>query len=146
MDWNAATWWWLGAGVLVAAELATGTFYLLMLAIGAMAGAAAAHAGMGTAAQWLTAAALGAGSTAAWHWKRSSQAKPAPAAHNRDVNMDIGQNVHVAAWQADGSAHVQYRGSSWAVRYAGRGQPQPGQHVIVSVQSGHLGVAPAPVH
>jgi len=32
MDWSAATGWWIVAGVLVAAELATGTFYLLMLA------------------------------------------------------------------------------------------------------------------
>ena len=34
MDWSSATVWWVAAGVLVAAELATGTFYLLMLAIG----------------------------------------------------------------------------------------------------------------
>ena len=34
MDWSHATWWWVATGVLVAAELATGTFYLLMLAIG----------------------------------------------------------------------------------------------------------------
>ena len=39
MDWSASTGWWLAAGVLVAAELATGTFYLLMLALGAAAGA-----------------------------------------------------------------------------------------------------------
>ena len=37
MDWSASTGWWLAAGVLVAAELATGTFYLLMLALGAAA-------------------------------------------------------------------------------------------------------------
>jgi membrane protein implicated in regulation of membrane protease activity len=37
MDWNWATAWWIVAGVLVAAELATGTFYLLMLAAGAAA-------------------------------------------------------------------------------------------------------------
>ena len=29
--------WWIVAGVLVAVELATGTFYLLMLALGATA-------------------------------------------------------------------------------------------------------------
>ena len=45
MDWNASTGWWLAAGVLVVAELATGTFYLLMLALGLAAGALAAHAG-----------------------------------------------------------------------------------------------------
>lgn len=32
MDWTPSTLWWLAAGILVAAELVTGTFYLLMLA------------------------------------------------------------------------------------------------------------------
>ena len=43
MDLSGATGWWIVAGVLVAAELATGTFYLLMLALGAAAAALAAH-------------------------------------------------------------------------------------------------------
>ena len=34
---NDSTVWWLVTGALVAAELMTGTFYLLMLAIGAVA-------------------------------------------------------------------------------------------------------------
>ncbi|MBA3625982.1 MAG: NfeD family protein, partial [Methylibium sp.] len=39
MEWSAATLWWIAAGVLIAAELATGTFYLLLLALGATAAA-----------------------------------------------------------------------------------------------------------
>ncbi|MBC7547724.1 MAG: NfeD family protein, partial [Polaromonas sp.] len=39
--------WWLLAGGVVIAELLTGTFYLLMMAIGLVAGALAAHAGLG---------------------------------------------------------------------------------------------------
>lgn len=34
MNLNPATLWWLMAGVTVAIELLSGTFYLLMLAIG----------------------------------------------------------------------------------------------------------------
>lgn len=30
--------WWIGVGVLVVAELLTGTFYLLMIALGFLAG------------------------------------------------------------------------------------------------------------
>jgi membrane protein implicated in regulation of membrane protease activity len=142
MDWNAPTWWWLGAGALVAAELATGTFYLLMLAVGAVAGAVAAHAGQTLALQWATAALLGAGATGVWHWKRSQQPVPEPSARNRDVNIDIGQTVQVAAWAQDGSARVIYRGSTWAVRLEGHGAPRPGEHTIVSVHSGFLGVVP----
>jgi len=47
MDWNLAPVWWIATGVLIAVELATGTFYLLMLAVGAAAGAMAAHLGLG---------------------------------------------------------------------------------------------------
>jgi hypothetical protein len=38
--------WWILAGFFVAMELVSGTFYLLMLAVGAVAGALAAHAGL----------------------------------------------------------------------------------------------------
>ena len=47
------TFWWLLAGAMVALELFTGTFYLLMLAIGMAAAALAAHAGLGLTGQLL---------------------------------------------------------------------------------------------
>ena len=34
MELSAATFWWFAAGVAVATELATGTLYLLMMALG----------------------------------------------------------------------------------------------------------------
>lgn len=143
MDWNAPTLWWLATGVLVAAELATGTFYLLMLAVGTAAGALAAHLGLGMAAQWTSAALLGAGFISAWHYRRARAPRSEPAALNKDVNLDIGSAVHVDSWRPDGSAQVAYRGTTWAVRFSGSGAPAPGPHVIVSVQSGWLGVVPA---
>ena len=54
-----STIWWIITGLLVAAELATGTFYLLMLAIGGIAGALAAHAGAGLTTQMVVAAVVG---------------------------------------------------------------------------------------
>ncbi len=143
MDWNSATLWWVVAGVLVAAEMATGTFYLLMLALGAAAGALAAHAGGALTAQVVTAALVGAGTTAAWHFKRSRLPTSAPAQSNADVNLDIGQTVQVDHWAADGTARVHYRGASWSVAYASSGAPLPGRHTIVSVQGTQLQVAPA---
>lgn len=142
MDLSLPTWWWLVAGILVAAELATGTFYLLMLALGSAAGALAAHLGLGLPAQWAVASLVGAGTTAAWHFKRARRPQSAQAALNRDVNIDIGAQVFVEAWQPDGTARVSYRGSSWTVRLAGAGTPVAGPHRIVSVQSGWLGVEP----
>ena len=43
--------WWLLTGGAVAIELLTGTFYLLMLAIGMAAGAVTAHLGGGVVMQ-----------------------------------------------------------------------------------------------
>jgi membrane protein implicated in regulation of membrane protease activity len=146
MDWNASTWWWVVAGVLVAAELATGTFYLLMLALGCAAGALAAHAGMAGTPQMVAAAVVGAGATAGWHLQRMRQPAQGPTESNRDVILDIGSPVQVPAWAADGSARVNYRGAAWSARFAGPGEPQPGEHVIVALNGNELRVAPAPPH
>lgn len=142
MDWNEATGWWLIAGVLVAVELATGTFYLLMMAIGAAAGAVAAHAGAGLTAQVVVAALVGGGATAGWHLKRARNPKSAPAESNRDVLLDIGGTLTVDQWQPDGTARASYRGASWSVRYAGGGVPAPGPHRIVAVHGNQLSVTP----
>jgi membrane protein implicated in regulation of membrane protease activity len=70
--------------------------------------------------------------------RRSRQPSAPPIAENRDVNLDIGERVHVPAWNADGSARVSYRGANWAVRYAGTDAPAPGAHVISAVQGSEL--------
>ena len=143
MDLSNATVWWIAAGALVATELATGTFYLLMLAVGCVAGALAAHAGLASVAQVVSAAVLGGGATVSWYLKRRRQPPAAPAESNRDVNLDIGQSVHVAAWNDEGTARVQYRGAAWSVRLAAHDAAAPGPHVIVAVQGTELQVAPA---
>jgi len=135
--------WWLLAGGLVVAELLTGSFYLLMLALGASAGAVAAHMGMGSTPQVVVAAVLGASAVVGWHLMRKRHPQAAPSESNRDVNLDIGQRLHVAAWDADGSARVPYRGTSWSVRFSGAGVPQAGDVVIVAVSGSELQVAPA---
>jgi len=56
MNLSAEVLWWIAAGVLVAAELTSGSFYLLMLAMGMSAGALAAHAGLGQPVQFIAAA------------------------------------------------------------------------------------------
>ena len=138
MELGLSTCWWIAAGVLVAAELATGTFYLLMLAIGAAAGALAAHAQLGLLPQVVVAGAVGGGAVLAWHRLRSrAPASPAPAA-NRDLNLDIGEPVQVDGWNADGTARVPYRGSAWNVRYIGEGPAAPGPHVIAEVRHNEL--------
>ena len=54
-----ATMWFVLSGVLVALELMTGSFYLLMLGLGALAAALTAMAGHGLSVQLVVAAAVG---------------------------------------------------------------------------------------
>jgi membrane protein implicated in regulation of membrane protease activity len=142
--WSSSTLWWIAAGVLVAAELATGTFYLLMLALGAAAAALGAHAGLPLSLQIVAASLIGGGGTFGWYLvRRRRLANSGPAEANPNVNIDIGQSLHVAAWNADGTARTLYRGASWAVRFAGEGMPTPGEHVIVSMHGSELRVRAA---
>jgi len=144
MDLSPASVWWIAAGVTVAAELATGTFYLLMIALGLGAGAVAVMFGAAPAVQLVVAALVGGGATAIWHWRRVSRAGPTlPAARDRDVNLDIGERVHVSAWADDGTARVSYRGSTWAARVQPGAALAPGEHVVAAVEGNWLVLAPA---
>ena len=138
MDWALSTWWWVTCGVLVAAELATGTFYLLMLALGAAAAASAAHAGVGFTWQLAIAALVGSLAVILLYRLRRRSPGAAPASRNRDVNLDIGERVDVVAWHDDGSTSVQYRGATWQARWLGPGAPSPGPHVISAIEGNRL--------
>lgn len=105
--------WWLLAGMAVAVELVTGTFYLLMLALGLAAAALGAQVGLSVTLQLVTAALVGGGAVVAWHLLRGKKMQGQPAQANQDVNMDIGQMVQVRSWHADGTATLKYRGAVW---------------------------------
>jgi membrane protein implicated in regulation of membrane protease activity len=143
MDWNAPTLWWLATGALVAVEMTTGTFYLLMLALGCAAGAIAAHAGWAVTPQLVIAALVGGGATAMWHWRRMQMPHGQPAASNADVQIDIGQQLQVPGWNTDGTARVAYRGAQWAVRLMAGHTAVAGPHVIVAVHGAELQLVPA---
>ena len=108
-----STIWWLLAGASVAIELATGTFYLLMISLGLMAGALASHFGLPLTGQIITAAIVGGGAVALWHWQSMRRPQALPASANRDVHIDIGEPVQVEQWNTDGTATVKYRGANW---------------------------------
>jgi membrane protein implicated in regulation of membrane protease activity len=105
----AAYWiWWIIAGALVAAELVTGTFFLLALGIAFGVGGLVALGGAGFEIQLLVAAAVGiAGTFAAHRFRRRVAAAP------QEPAFDIGQPVRVQAWNPDGTARVTYRGTLW---------------------------------
>ena len=134
-----STLWWLATGTLVIAELLTGTFYLLMLAVGLAAGALAAHAGLAGTAQIVIAAVVGGAAVVGWHLKRPRAAATQDAGANRDVNLDIGETVQVESWLDNGSTSVKYRGAQWsAVPAAGSPRGALGAHRIVEVRGSQL--------
>lgn len=137
-----STIWWVLAGGLIAVELLSGTFYLLMLSIGMAAAALAAQLGASPTVQLVVAALVGGGAVIAWRaFKQSRPAKPTAQA-NRDVNLDIGEVVHVDAWSAEGTASVRYRGANWQAVLAPGQAPAPGAHTIVEVTGSRLIVTP----
>lgn len=135
---DAATIWWVLAGVAIAMELFVGAIYLLMMALGMAAGAAAAHAGAGTVVQLLTAAVVGSGGALWWHFKRPSPAEELPAQANPNVNLDIGETVQVESWKADGTADVHYRGARWTAMHRPGVMPTPGNHRVAELVGNRL--------
>ena len=141
-DWIA---WFVLGGILVAVEMFTGTFYLLMIAIGFAAGGAVALAG-GTISQQFVAAAI-VGVIATWTLRRSRWGKVARSDSHRDpnVNIDIGQTLMVDAWQGNEgetrTARVMYRGAMWDVELEHGSPASPGMHVIREVRGNRLVVA-----
>lgn len=137
-DMDNSTVWWLLAGAAVGLELVTGTFFLLMLALGLAAGALAAHAGLGLSTQLVAAALVGGGAVLAWQRWRQQHRAPR-ASENRDVNLDIGETVQVEHWAPDGTARVRYRGADWTVvMQTPQPAPTPGRYRVVAVQANRL--------
>ncbi|TSE27488.1 hypothetical protein Tsedi_00325 [Tepidimonas sediminis] len=137
-----ATLWWVLAGLLVAAELLSGTFVLLMLALAAAAGAVAVHAGLALSGQLLTAGLCALLTAGGWAWVRLRRRRASPET-DPGVVLDVGQTVQVQGWLPDGTAHVRYRGAEWlAVAAAPHLQRQPGPHRIRAVHGNRLVIEP----
>ena len=137
--------WLVAAGVLVILELFTGTFYLLMIAIGLAVGGVVALAGAGGPVQTIAAAAIGVLATALLHRSRFGRPAKHDASRDRNVNMDIGQRVTVPGWD-NGRARVMYRGALWDVELGQGATPQAGEFRIVEVLGSRLVVANAASH
>ncbi|MBN8557095.1 MAG: NfeD family protein [Proteobacteria bacterium] len=137
-----STLWWIAAGLLVAAELLTGTFYLLMLAIGGVAGALAAHAGLGLSGQLVSGGVTGGVAVLiSYLVRRRRPGDPSPRA-DRSVNLDVGETVQIDHWSADGTAQIRYRGAPWTAVLRPGGTPRPGPHRVVELVGSRLLVEP----
>ena len=135
---NDPTIWWLLAGAAVAVELLTGTFYLLMLAIGMAAGAIAAHLGASQVVQILVAAAVGGGAVVIWYLRPANRRNDPTAQANPNVLLDIGESVQIDHWNPDGTAQVHYRGAQWTAIHRAGVSPSPGVHRVAELVGSRL--------
>jgi len=138
---------WIIAGfVLVIAELVTGTFYLLVVGVGAFAGAVVAWIGGNELMQAVVGSAVAlAGAFAVHHWHARNRGS------NAHGNMlDRGQAVILEGWVDEKArvARVKYRGAWWDARLKEpEGHPAPGSTLYIDSQEGStLVVATAPPH
>lgn len=134
--------WLCAAGVLVILELLTGTFYLLMIALGLCAGAVAAYAGSSIIVQIVGAAGIGIVTTVSLNRSRFGALANTTRASDQNPNLDIGQSVAVDVWhhRSDGvfTARAMYRGALWDIESIDPTSPMAGSFFIVALRGSCL--------
>jgi membrane protein implicated in regulation of membrane protease activity len=125
---------WLIAGfILVIAELATGTFYLLVLGIAAFAGSGVAYAGGVLVWQSLVSAVVAVAGVAWVHqYRKRTVANPMQG-------LDVGQPAAFDSWVNKGAGHarVKYRDALWDAQVAGDASGEPGEVLYVTAVDGN---------
>ena len=138
-DWMM---WLAMAGIVVILEMFSGTFYLLMIAIGLVAGALASFAGLAQPAQLIVAAVVGIAATYALRRSKFGRRRKTEAARDPNVNLDIGQSVRVDEWSgsrdAQATARAMYRGALWDIELAPGEEARAGSFIIREVRGSRL--------
>ena len=122
--------WTILGFVLVIVELMTGTFYLLVLGVGALFAAAAAWLGAPFLVQVAVAgviASVGTWLVQKWHAKHHK-------GNDQSNAIDVGQSVTVVKWinQPEGMLRVKYRGAEWDARI------KPGDLIAAGIGEGGM--------
>ncbi|HUQ77224.1 MAG TPA: NfeD family protein [Burkholderiales bacterium] len=125
--------WLIVAMVLVIAELLSGTFYLIMLALAGFGAAGAAYLGQAFPVQCVVAAVLAAAGCYGVHVYRSR------SGGKRMAPIDAGMPASFESWLDAGArlARVRYRGASWDARVEGTEMMEPGATVFVLAADGN---------
>ena len=125
------SYWFLLALLLLGLEMATATFYLLVVSVAmALAGIAAM---LGAAMAWqllLGALTVILGTVFLRRWKKSQPPE--------DTSPDIGQQVKILIWHENGSARVMYRGAEWDAECEAANLPRDGIFYIKAMHGSSL--------
>jgi len=130
----AYAFWWLIMGAFLISELLTGSFYLLMLAIAAALAAISAHLGVSISAQCLIATSVSLLAFVLCYLikRQFKKNNPSPS-----FNLDVGAQIMVKQWQADGTAQVKYRGAKWTA-ICNSASAEAGLYKIVALNGNRL--------
>lgn len=134
---------WVVIGiVLIIVEMLTGTLYLLVLGVAALAAAAAAYLGHSF---WVQAVIVAAVAVVGVILLKRFRGAAQPASSQ---GLDIGQTVILDAWisEADGLARVQYRNAQWEAQVTGERVPDGKVFYIHAVDGNTLLVSAAKPH
>ena len=124
---------WLIAGfILVIAELASGTFYLLVLGIAALVASGVGYASGAFVWQAVAAAAVAVAGVVGVHRYRQTIT---PA---RMRGLDFGQPAAFDSWVNKGAGHarVKYRDALWDAQVAGDASGEPGEILYITAVDG----------
>lgn len=142
--------WLVLAGVLTILEIFSSTFYLLMIAIGAAAGAVLAWLGFGSTTQMLVATVIALAATYVLRQSKYGKIQKGDAARDPNVNLDIGQILKIDEWKNEPDnqyvARVSYRGAMWDVELENNADPRPGLFKINEIRGSRLIVANNALH
>jgi membrane protein implicated in regulation of membrane protease activity len=125
--------WFLWALCLMALEMATGTFYLLVLGAAMGIGGCVALLGLDLPYQFALAALAGIVGTVLLRRFKNTQPAPQP-----EQSLDIGQPVQVVAWRENGAARVYYRGAEWDAEPESADMPHEGTLYIEALRGSTL--------
>lgn len=133
--------WFLLAFGLLALEMATGTFYMLIVSIAFGLAGIAALLGLNLPLQiMLSAVASIIGTVILRRMKGMHTGKMI------SQSLDIGQSVRVVSWLEDGVARVHYRGTEWDAELESLSVPHDGVLYIKAIQGSKLILTPYKLH
>jgi membrane protein implicated in regulation of membrane protease activity len=125
--------WWAIIGIaLVIAELATATFYLLVIGIAALAGAVVSYLNYEFWAQAIVAVAVATiGVGLATRFRAARTVSP-------DIGLDVGQSAVFDAWvsEKDRLARVRYRNALWDAQILDTHNVDPGDVLYIKNVAG----------
>lgn len=131
--------WFSLAAVLVAVEMISTTFYLLMLAVGLVAGGIAAWLGADLIWQIFVAALVAALAVLILRRVRIQRIRGQGGQMDEaDLNFDIGQVIEVRHWDKHGRSRVHYRGTEWDTELQAGEHAEPGEFQIRAVRDNRL--------